>query len=299
MKNDRFSQFHPAVCFAYFLAVILLSVVLLHPLYLLLSLLGAAAYLMSLEGWRGAKKVGALLPLLLALSALTPFLSPLRSPGEGHVVCMFFGRYITWELVMNGAMLSALFVAMLAWFFSYSRVMTGEKFTSLFAPLLPSLSLLLVMVLRLVPLYGRKAREISTARQSIGLGRGGTKRDMLRGGLANVGALTAWALEGAIVTADSMRARGYGATRRTQFVRYRFTAGDGLMSALLAATLALIFWAMADGGARASFVPTLYIAGSQSLPRTLGLVAWGFLGLLPTILHWGEVFTWRILRRNI
>ena len=35
MGTDRFSRAHPAVCFCFFLAVILLSVMLLHPAYLL------------------------------------------------------------------------------------------------------------------------------------------------------------------------------------------------------------------------------------------------------------------------
>ena len=46
MDTDRFSRTHPAVSFGFFLAVILLSVMLLHPVYLTLSLAGAAAYLL-------------------------------------------------------------------------------------------------------------------------------------------------------------------------------------------------------------------------------------------------------------
>ena len=32
-----------------------------------------------------------------------------------------------------------------------------------------------------------------------------------------LGALTSWALEGSVVTADSMRSRGYGTSKRTSF----------------------------------------------------------------------------------
>ena len=299
MGTDRFSSAHPAVSFGYFMAVILLSVMLLHPVYLLLSLAGAAAYLLALRGRRAVPLLLGMVPLFLVITALSPLLNPLKNPQGGHVVCMLFGRYITWELLCNGAMLSAMFLAMVLWFLCYSHVMTGDKFTTLFAPLLPALSLLLVMVLRLVPAYGRKAKQIITARQCIGLGGSGGKGQALRGAMANLSALTAWALEGAIVTADSMRSRGYGAAKRTNFRLYRFSLSDGLLLALMAALAAVTAAAAAMGYARAEFVPAVYIAGSNTPLGSAGLITWAVLLLLPTILHLWEDMTWRILRSKI
>ena len=299
MGTDRFSSAHPAVSFGYFMAVILLSVMLLHPVYLLLSLAGAAAYLLALRGRRAVPLLLGMVPLFLVITALSPLLNPLKDPQGGHVVCMLFGRYITWELLCNGAMLSAMFLAMVLWFLCYSHVMTGDKFTTLFAPLLPALSLLLVMVLRLVPAYGRKAKQIITARQCIGLGGSGGKGQALRGAMANLSALTSWALEGAIVTADSMRSRGYGAAKRTNFRLYRFSLSDGLLLALMAALAAVTAVAAAMGYARAEFVPAVYIAGSNTLLGAAGLITWAVLLLLPTILHLWEDMTWRILRSKI
>ena len=299
MGTDRFSSAHPAVSFGYFMAVIWLSVILLHPVYLLLSLAGAAAYLLALKGCKTLPLLLGMVPLFLVITALSPLLNPLKDPQGGHVVCMLFGRYITWELLCNGAMLSAMFLAMVLWFLCYSHVMTGDKFTTLFAPLLPALSLLLVMVLRLVPAYGRKAKQIVTARQCIGLGGSGGKGQALRGAMANLSALTVWALEGAIITADSMRSRGYGAAKRTNFRLYRFTLSDGLLLALMAGLAAVTAAAAAAGYARAEFVPNLYIAGSNTPLGAAGLAAWAVLLLLPTILHLWEDMTWRILRSKM
>ena len=41
--NDSFSALHPALTFCYFAAVLLLTMLVLHPVFLALSLLGAAA----------------------------------------------------------------------------------------------------------------------------------------------------------------------------------------------------------------------------------------------------------------
>ena len=299
MGTDRFSRAHPAVSFGFFLAVILLSVILLHPVYLIFSLAGAAVYLVCLKGRRGFWQVLAMVPVFVLFTALSPLLNPLKDAQGGHVVMTVFGRYITWELLGNGAMLSGMFIAMLLWFLCYNQVMTSDKFTALFAPLLPALSLLLVMVLRLVPAYGRKAKQIATARQCIGLGGSGGKQEALRGAMANLSALTAWALEGAIITADSMRSRGYGASKRSNFTPYRFTAPDGILLILMAALTAVTTAAAAAGYAEAEFIPHLYIAGSGTPLGAAGLIGWAVLLLIPTILHFWEDMTWRILRSKI
>ena len=39
--NDSFSALHPALTFCYFVAVLLLTMLVLHPVFLALSLLGA------------------------------------------------------------------------------------------------------------------------------------------------------------------------------------------------------------------------------------------------------------------
>ncbi len=300
METDVFSRAHPAVSFAFFLLVLLLTMVLMHPMYLLLSLLGAAAYLVALRGRQGLRLAAAAIPVFLVLTVLSPLLSPLLDPQGGRVLLTVWGgRYITVELVCYGAALAAMFTAVLLWFFCYSHVMTSDKFTALFAPLLPVVSLMLMMVLRLVPAYGRKARQISAARRCVGLGAGGTKRDRLRGSAATLAALTAWALESGIITADSMRCRGYGAARRTNFRRYRFSLSDGVVLTVLLGLAALVAAGMAAGYTRATYVPAIYLAGSNTPLGAAALIAWGVLLFLPTLLYLWEDLTWRILRSTI
>ncbi len=299
MQTDFFSRCHPAVTFAFFIAAIVLSVVFLHPMYILISLLAGTAYLLTLRRRRALKPVLGMIPLFLLVFIVSPLLNPLRTAQGGHVVLMLFDRYITAELLLQGAMMAAMFIAMLLWFLCYSDVMTSDKFTALFAPLLPVLSLMLVMILRLVPAYGRKAQQIAGARRCVGLGGGASRRQQLRGGMATLGALTAWALEGGIITADSMRSRGYGAAKRTNFQIYRFTVRDGAVLLLMAALCAAVLVASAGGCTEATFVPTLYIAGSNTPLGILGLAAWAVFLLLPTLLHLWEDLTWHFLRSKI
>ena len=188
---------------------------------------------------------------------------------------------------------AGMFVQMLLWFGCYSQVLTSDKFICLFGRLIPALSLLLVMVLRMIPNLMRKARQLLGARRSIGKGSGEKDplREKLSGGMTALSALTDWALEGSIITADSMRARGYGSAKRTGFSLYRITLRDMLLMALMAALAAVT---LTMGHFDVTYTPVLYAAAPG-----WGLAAYCTFLLLPTLLHLKEAIQWRIAISSI
>ena len=90
---------------------------------------------------------------------------------------------------------------------------------------------------------------------------------------------------------DSLRARGYGAARRTSFRIYRMTSRDW---ELLGLSLVLAVIVILAGGTAAAYTPELYIA-----PFSWGFVAYCAYLLIPTALHIKEAFQWHILRSRI
>lgn len=288
MKQDAFSRCHPVVNFIYFVFAIGCGVVIQHPAYMLAAVLGSATYYLLLKGRKGVKSILLFLPVFLLIAAVNPLFNTL---GETNLFD-FLGRPYTLEALCYGAVVGGMFVVMMLWFGCYSEVLTSDKFTSLFGKLIPSLSLLLVMVLRMIPNLMRKAVQITGARKSVGktMDSGNTK-EKVTGGLTVLSALTDWALEGSIVTADSMRARGYGCTKRTNFQIYRMSARDWLLLALIAALAAIT---ILGGGKSAEFIPALEIA-----PLTWSFAAYCVFLLIPIALHLKEAITWHILRSRI
>jgi len=284
LRFDAFSRCHPLTNFLFFLGAIGFAVVIQHPLYVCASVAGAAVYYLLLKGRAGLGRVLGLLPLFLVLA----FLNPLLNPYGQTVLFRPFGRPYTLEALYYGMVIGGMFVGMLLWFGCYSAVMTSDKFVSLFGGLIPALSLLLVMVLRLIPALTRKARQIGGARRCIGKGAdaGSSGREKIADGMNILSALTDWALEGSIVTADSMRARGYGTARRTSFQIYRMTARDRVLVALMAALAASV---VAAGGTGARFTPEFYLA-----EPTWGLAAYGAFLLIPPVLYIKEAVQWHI-----
>lgn len=287
MKRDAFSDCHPAVAFVYFVGAIGFGVTIQHPAYLLAGVLGALSYYLLLKGKQGWKLPLGLLPLFLFLTAVNPLFN---TQGE-RILFSVCGRPYTLEALLYGAAIAGIFVVMSLWFGCYNEVMTSDKFTGLFGGLIPGLSLLLVMVLRMIPSLMRKAGQISGARRSIGKGDEG---DRVMDGMTVLSALTSFALEGSVVTADSMRSRGYGVSRRTSFQLYRMTGRDWAVLALALVLGALVLAGGFRGSLSAGFTPELSVP-----PVDMTLAAYGGYLLIPTLFHLKEAVLWHIFRSRI
>lgn len=286
MTNDAFSKSHPAVNFLFFAAVMVFTVIFLHPVYLVSGCVCAALYYLLLKGRKALKTMLGLLPIFLILTAINPLFN---TAGE-HILFYVFGRPYTLEALLYGGAIAGVFVGMMLWFGCYNAVMTGDKFSALFGAIIPSVSLVLVMILRMVPNLLGKTRQISGARAGLGMKKSRTFRRKLSEGMSVLSCLTDWALEGGIVTADSMRSRGYGSKKRTSFQIYRFTLSDGI---LIAATILLCI-GTALHPASAAFIPRF-----QAAPIGPGFFCYCALCLIPTILYLWEALKWHISKSKI
>ena len=290
--KDAFSKCHPAVNFLFFVGAIGCSVVIQHPAYLLAGACCGTIYYFLLNGRKGWKIILWLLPMFVILTAV----NPLFNTYGVHILFSVFGRPYTLEALLYGAAIASVFVVMMLWFGCYNAVMTSDKFTSLFGNLIPALSLLLVMVLRLIPNFIRKTKQIIGARKTIGKGAAeqSSTKEKLSDGMTVLSSLTDWALEGSVVTGDSMRARGYGMAKRSSFMIYRMKTGDWLLIVSIPILLALIITAACLGQMAAAFTPEIQIS-----PISWGIIPYTVYLLIPIALHTKEAFSWHISRSKI
>ena len=292
MKQDAFSRFHPVVNFLFFLGAIGFGVMIQHPAYLAAGILCSVVYFLLLRGGKALKLTLTLIPVF----AVIALINPLFNTYGKTVLFYLFGRPYTWEALCYGLVLGGMFVLMMVWFSCYNVVLTSDKFVCLFGSLIPSLSLLLVMILRLIPSFMRKTRQIIGARNSIGKGgnENASFREKAATGMTVLSALADWALEGSIVTADSMRARGYGAAKRTSFRIYRMTGWDWAVLALEGVLALIVLITIFTGGTDAGYTYRISIS-----PLTWGYGAyWAYL-LIPTVIELKEEVQWRIIRSKI
>ncbi|GAA0377723.1 energy-coupling factor transporter transmembrane component T [Bacillus horti] len=294
---NSFASLHPVILFTYFVAVIGFSMFFTHPLLQTMALLGAFTWSVLLKGRKGLLfNLIYMLPLLLFMALLNPLFN-----HQGVTILFYLnsGNPVTLESILYGVSAAVMFITVIIWFACYNAVMTSDKFIYLFGKIIPAMSLLFSMVLRFVPRYVNKAKEISAAQK--GIGRDVSQGSLLqkaRNGLRILSILTTWALENAIETADSMKSRGYGLPGRTSFALFRFDQRDGRVLMILIGMIIVIMAGAILGVNSMRFFPSIRIA-DISLFGVLVYGAYLLLCLLPVIMTIQGERKWKRIESNM
>lgn len=215
----RFSEFYPTVCFSYFMAIILLTVLLGNPVYILLSFGFAFLYRLKIAGKNAFSSLKLILPVILLTGVFNMFFSHF-----GVTRLFSIGSYdFMLESLLFGLSTGVMLGAVILWFLCYTEVVTSEKFIAVFGGFMPNLALLFSMVLRFIPLMVKTSNEIKEA--NIGLG---NEVSGLKNSINRFSCLVSISLEKSMETADAMRSRGFGNGKRKPFNRYKFNIFDGI-----------------------------------------------------------------------
>ena len=295
--SDAFSRYHPLVNFLYFALVLTFSMVFMHPVCLTISLLCAVTYSVYINR---KKAVAFNLKFMLPILILTALINPLFNHA-GVTILGYFrnGNPLTLESIVYGAAAAFMLVTVIGWFSCFNVVITSDKFVYLFGRLIPAMSLILAMALRLVPRFKAQARVISNAQRCIGRDIScGNIFTRARNGMKIISILITWALENAIDTADSMKSRGYGMPGRTAFSIYRLDKRDAVMSLFLLVCGAYIITGAVFGGLRFRYFPMI----SEIRPGAFGYslyFTYFAMCIAPVGINIWEDRKWKVIRSKI
>ena len=163
--------------------------------------------------------MGQWLPFMVVMALMNPLFN-----HQGVTVLGYLpgGNALTLEAVLYGVLASGMVASVVCWCGCLQQEMSDDKITYLFGRVAPSLGLVFSMTVRFIPRFIKRLRKVAGARRGIGQGETGTLRGRWRNALSVLSGVTTWALENAMDTADSMKARGYGLPGRTAFSIFRF-----------------------------------------------------------------------------
>jgi len=225
-----FETYHPIVLFSFFVAAIGLSMFFMHPIYLAITIFSAISLNTALRRQPFLKDWKLYVPLFFLMAIINPMIS-----HNGQLVLLYInGNALTVEAIMYGIAIATMIVAIMLWFSCYNVVMTSDKFIYLFGKVSPALSLTLSISLRLVPRFKHQLAQIVQAQKGIGMDyTAGSLWHRIKCIVRILSILITWALDNAIDTADSMKARGYGVKKRTAFSLFIFEHRDGYVLAII------------------------------------------------------------------
>lgn len=293
---DCFDKYHPIIIFMYFLVVISFCMFFLHPVYMALSLSGACAYSVLLNGRKALKfNFIYMFPTMLLLACINPLFN-----HAGMTILFYLkdGNPFTLESVIYGIVSASMLINVVIWFSCHNKIMSSDKIMYLFGKVIPASSLIFSMVLRFVPLYKARIKQISHAQKCIG-------NDVTQGniikraqnGIKILSIMITWSLENSIETADSMKARGYGLKGRTAFSHYRLSFKDKVVLTSISILTLII-----GIGAFSGLIYTSYFPRIQFTPVTLWnspvFISYFILCYLPIFLNIYDEILWRISKKE-
>lgn len=289
-----FEEYYPTVVFMYFLFVTGMTMFCPNPLILGLSFIGGASFYIVRNGLSHGKVHLGLLVLFLVISLINPVIS------HNGVTVLFVlnNNPVTLEALLYGVNSALMVVSALYWFCSLTQIMTSDRIMHVFGRFSPKLALLISMTLRFVPLFSRQAEKVRSAQRALGLYKDDNIIDTLRGDMRVYSIVITWALEGGIVTADSMAARGSGTVRRTSYSEHHADVRDTVMLLFICLLFAVCCTAAATHSLDFSFYPEL---DSLSLGGTAaaGIICYGILVFLPSAADLEVNIRWNLLRSRI
>lgn len=238
MNLRRLEAMHPAVSFAYLLAIMLLTAVSGNPIMVMISLLGAviSALLSDRHG---------LFPVIIG--AVCVAAANFIFVHKGNTPLFFSGdTAFTLEALLYGVYIGMMLSAVCVWGSGSVKYVTSDKYIWLFGRIFPAAGLVLSCAMRFVPLFIRRTQEFISVQSAASRYADRRERPGIRDYLSAFSASLGYSAEQAMDSSLSMRARGYGTTERTSFSLYRFNTGAALALAvvlLTAGTSAVLIFA--------------------------------------------------------
>jgi energy-coupling factor transport system permease protein len=261
-----------------------------HPACLVISFICAFIYSLYLSGKKALKfSLVYMLPMLIVTALLNPAFN-----HQGGTILTYLpgGNPLTLESIVYGIVAALMLMTVISWFSCFNKVMTSDKFVYLFGRIIPALSLILSMSLRLVPRFQAQIKTISNAQKCIGRNvSNGSLLQRMKHGIKILSIMVTWALENAIETADSMKSRGYGLPGRTAFSIFRLQKRDFYALIYIFVCGVYIFIGSLLDGVYFRYFPT--IKGVLTEPYTATLIfAYLALCIMPVVINIQEDRKW-------
>lgn len=291
-KNHRieFERLNPATIFLYYMILVVVTMVFNSPLILLTEfviVLFLASMTVGLNSTLKTLKGTSLMMLFIMI------VNPITNHNGGSVLYSINGLIITKEATIYGVLMAFSLANIILIFTSYNKIMSNNKFMFLFGKILPQLTLLTMIVMRFVPLFLDRFKNISQIQKTRGIQlEGKSIKEKSINTMRLVEVLLIDSCYEAFQTADSMTARGFGSTKRSNYQRYKFNRRDGIIGLILATGILYLIFAIVNKIGIITIYPKLIVTSVTSNIEMLTLTVISIICGLPIIMEIREALWW-------
>ena len=287
-KTIRCSEFHPVVNFCFILGMLLITMSNMNPVIIAVSFISSFLYMIYIDGAAHIKRIAFIsIPILLFSVIIMPLFY------HNGVTPLFYvnDMQVTLEAVVYGISMTFLLLAVMQLFFIWNKWISSEKFLYLFGKISPSISLVLSMVFRMVPLMIKRWHDIHDAQKGMGCSDSNSITGKIKQFVKEISILISWCLENSIDTSISMESRGYGIGKRTSFHRFRWHICDIIVIVTIIPIIILIFVSILNGGFGVDFFPEININQFSLYEKVLAVV-YGVYAVMPLLIEFFNINTY-------
>lgn len=278
----EFYKCHPLVNLIYFLFVIGITMFSNHPLFLVITFIGA--WYNSIF-WKGKQAVKTNCLFVIPVFFIVTIVNVLNVHNGMTVFFYLNNNPITLEAMLYGMAQAVLIGSVILWCSCLNEILTSDKWIYLFGRVAPTIGLLISMILRFVPFLKQRYIEIYQGQKCLGRHSKKTgKIEKIRQMGKEISILTAWSLEASIETADSMEARGYGLKGRSLYHLFHFQKRDGILLLYFFILGSIICVAGITGRTDIDYYPQIRFL-KQDIFFMVSAVCYGILIISPIILE--------------
>ena len=290
-----FANFHPFTIFSYFMTTIVLTMITYNPVILVISFVSSIIYSLYLNK---PKIFFMNISFYLITFVLIVLANPLFSHNGKTILFFLNDNAITLEAIIYGVSIATLFIAIMYWFSVFNQVMDSDKTLFLFQGIIPTLGLIISMGLKFIPNFIKKRREIKNTQKTLGLYSKGGIFNRLENSIKVFLALLTWAIDSSLDTSLSMKARGYGIGKRSNYSLYRFKRQDFIVMLINLVTIVLFIYMYVAGNLDFYYYPTI-----SNLKFDIYLIVFlsllSIYMLLPVLYEIKEKIKWHYLKSKI
>ncbi|MCC7557223.1 MAG: energy-coupling factor transporter transmembrane protein EcfT [Methanobacteriaceae archaeon] len=263
----KLTVIHPAVYIIYYLVLIIFAFLFNNPYYLI-SLLVCVSVLIILQGISSEFKN--LIRFFIPMSLLIIILNPLVSHVGVTKIYIMGNYFITLEAVTYGILMSLSLLIILLLFTSYSNAVSYQEMLYIFSKKFPNISMIIIMALRFIPLLNFRLSEVNKVFQfdqkhSNNEKKDEGKIDKLKNTAKMLAVVVSWSLEESMLTANSMKARGYGITQRTSYLSFKFRKIDYYFMVIVLVSALVCIAGLLQGQGRIEIYPQLNFSFSENI----------------------------------
>ena len=255
----KISKFHPVTALIYYLGLLYVGTTFLNPIFLVLLIVNLIFVNNLTDKLERANQFKLMMIFMLIFMSI---LNPLTSSRGRTLLFYVFSHAVTLEALLYGVTFGLSISSVLLVFSSFNAVINGEKLIYLFSGISKNLALIVVMVLRYIPLFAKRYREVSEISEWNSVKNGRVRFiDKIKNPFLNLTCVFSRSLEDGFDTSVSMKARGFGISKKRSFYSdFKFKTTDLCCIVLMLLCISTVTFLWMTRLSYFAIYPEIYIA---------------------------------------